>query len=117
MTRRLEGRVALITGGSRGIGRAIALRFAKEGARICANYHRSEDKARELVEEIRSFGGEAIMLRADVSRLDEVRRLISCVIEEFGRLDILVNNAAIMIRGGFIAVSYTHLTLPTNREV
>ncbi|MEM4694294.1 MAG: glucose 1-dehydrogenase, partial [Nitrososphaerota archaeon] len=95
MTRRLEGRVALITGGSRGIGRAIALRFAREGARICANYHRSEDKARELVEGIRSFGGEAIILRADVSRLDEVRRLINCVVEEFGRLDILVNNAAI----------------------
>ena len=102
MTRRLEGRIALITGGSRGIGRAIALRFAREGARVCANYHRSEDKARELVEGIRSFGGEAIMLRADVSRLDEVRQLINCVVEEFGRLDILVNNAAIMIRGGFI---------------
>lgn len=102
MTRKLEGRVALITGSSRGIGRAIALEFAKEGARVCVNYVRSEDKAREVVERIRSLGGEAIMIKADVSKLDEVRSLISKVIERFGKLDILVNNAAIMMKGSIV---------------
>lgn len=102
MARKLEGRVALITGSSRGIGRAIALEFAREGARICVNYFRSEDKAREVVEKIRSFGGEAIMVRADVSKLGDVRELVSKVVKRFGRVDILVNNAAVMMRGSIV---------------
>lgn len=102
MARKLEGRVALITGSSRGIGRAIALEFAREGAKVCVNYVRSEDKAREVVEKIRSFGGEAVMVRADVSKLDDVRGLVGEVIERFGRIDILVNNAAIMMKGSIV---------------
>lgn len=102
MARKLDGRVALITGSSRGIGRAIALEFAKEGARVCVNYAQSEDKARQVVEKIKSLGGEAIMVRADVSKSNEVKRMINDVIEEFGKLDILVNNAAILLRGDFV---------------
>lgn len=102
MSRKLNGKVTLVTGSSRGIGRAIAIEFAKEGAKVCVHYARSEDKAREIFDKIRSLGGEAIMIKADVSKLDEVRRLINGVVEKFGRLDILVNNAAIMLRGDFI---------------
>lgn len=102
MAEKLRGKVAVVTGSSRGIGRAIALEFAREGARVCINYAQSEDKARKVAEEIKFMGGEAIIIRADVSKLDEVRSLISSVVENFGRVDILVNNAAIMLRGDFI---------------
>lgn len=102
MIRRLDGKVAIVTGSSRGIGRAIALEFAKEGAKMCINYARSEEKAREVVEEISLLGGEAVMIRADVSKLDDVRQMVRSVVEKFGRIDILVNNAAIMLRGDFL---------------
>ncbi|MCL7394019.1 MAG: 3-oxoacyl-ACP reductase FabG [Thaumarchaeota archaeon] len=102
MARRLDGKVAVITGSSRGIGRAIALEFAREGAKVCINYIKSEDRARQVVDEINSLGGEALMIRADVSKLDDVRHLVKGVIDRFGRIDILVNNAAIMLRGDFL---------------
>ncbi len=96
---RLTNKVALITGSSRGIGRAIALTFAKEGARVCVNYSRSKDKAEEVVEKIKSMGGEAIAIKSDVSNLQEVKAMIRKVVETFGKIDILVNNAGIMHRG------------------
>jgi 3-oxoacyl-[acyl-carrier protein] reductase len=102
MARRLDGKVAIVTGSSRGIGRAIALEFAKEGAKVCINYAKSEDNARQVVEEVSSLGGEAVMIGADVSKLDEVRQLIRGVVDRFGRIDILVNNAAIMLRGDLL---------------
>jgi 3-oxoacyl-[acyl-carrier protein] reductase len=102
MAGRLNGRVAIVTGSSRGIGRAIALELAREGAKVCVNYTKSEDGARRVVEEVSSLGGEAVMIRADVSKLDEVRQLIRGVIDRFGRIDILVNNAAIMLRGDLL---------------
>jgi len=92
--RRLNGKVALVTGSSRGIGRSIALAFAEEGADVVINYIRSEDKAREVVSKINSMGRKSIAVRADVSSIREVKDMINRCVKNFGRLDILVNNAA-----------------------
>jgi 3-oxoacyl-[acyl-carrier protein] reductase len=91
---RLKGRVALVTGSSRGIGRAIALTFAREGADVVVNYLRSEEKARHVVSEIESLGRKAIAVNADVSKIDEVQKMVNECIKQFGKVDILVNNAA-----------------------
>ena len=90
---RLENKVAVITGSSRGIGRAIALSFAREGAAVAVDYRSHPDEAREVVEEIECSGGRALALKADVSEQDDVRRLVRETTREFGRLDIMVNNA------------------------
>ncbi len=92
---RLEGKVAVITGGSRGIGRAIALRYAAEGADIVVNYRQDEAAARDTVAAIEALGRRALALRADVSRRADVRELFAKTVAHFGRLDILVNNAGI----------------------
>ena len=68
----LEGKVAIVTGGSRDIGKAISVKLAKEGAKVVVNYYKSEKGAQKTVEEIRSFGGEAISVKADVSKQDEI---------------------------------------------
>mgnify|MGYP006276059481 FL=1 len=91
----LQGSVALVTGASRGIGRAVAQALAAEGAKVVVNYARSGTAAEELVSQIAADGGSAIALQADVSKADEVEKLISSVLETFGRIDILVNNAGI----------------------
>lgn len=91
----LSNKVALVTGASRGIGRAIALDLAKNGASIAVNYAGNEVKANEVVDEIKASGGQAIAIKADVSNGDEVQQMIKEVIKEFGQLDILVNNAGI----------------------
>jgi len=91
---RLNGKVSLVTGSSRGIGRSIALAFAEEGADLVINYIRSEDKARNLVSEILSMGRKALAVRADVSNIKEVENMVNQCTKNFGRLDILVNNAA-----------------------
>ncbi len=102
MSHRLEDKVAIVTGSSRGIGKAIALAFAWEGAKVCVNYVSSEHKAREVVEKIKTKGGEAIAVKADVSKLDEVKGLVDRVVDAFGTIDILVNNAAVMYRGSIM---------------
>ncbi len=89
----LEGKVALVTGAARGIGASIAERFAEEGARVVVNYRSSKEKADALVSRVEEGGGEARALKADVSRLEEVKTLIKQTVETFGRLDMLVNNA------------------------
>ncbi|MEL7037991.1 MAG: 3-oxoacyl-[acyl-carrier-protein] reductase [Cyanobacteria bacterium J06592_8] len=91
----LKEQVAIITGASRGIGRAIATALASQGANIVVNYASSSTAADELVSEITSAGGNAIALQADVSQADQVDTLISSVMEKWGRIDILVNNAGI----------------------
>jgi len=90
---RLKGKVAVVTGSGTGIGQAIAAYFAAEGASVTVNCH--ERKAQETVDRIKKVGGKFIVVQADVSKPDEVDRLISRTIEKFGRLDILVNNAGI----------------------
>lgn len=91
----LKDTVALVTGASRGIGRAIALSLAVEGATVVVNYARSEKAAEAVVKEIVEAGGNAIALQGDVSKADEVDNLISQTLEKFGRIDVLVNNAGI----------------------
>jgi 3-oxoacyl-[acyl-carrier protein] reductase len=91
---RLKGKVALVTGSSRGIGRSIALAFAEEGANVVINYIASEDKAREVASKINSMGKKAIVVRADVANIREVNKMVDECIERFDKLDILVNNAA-----------------------
>jgi 3-oxoacyl-[acyl-carrier protein] reductase len=93
--KRLQDQVALVTGASRGIGRAIALALATEGAKVVVNYASSATAADELVAEIAGMGGEAIALKADVSQADQVDALVAAVMEKWGRVDVLVNNAGI----------------------
>ncbi|MBK8515956.1 MAG: glucose 1-dehydrogenase [Saprospiraceae bacterium] len=91
---KFNGKVAVVTGGSRDIGRAISVKLAKEGARVVVNYHSSESSAKETVDEILSFGGMAIAVKADVSKVDEIQLLKEKTVEAFGnKIDILVNNA------------------------
>jgi 3-oxoacyl-[acyl-carrier protein] reductase len=91
----LNGKVALVTGASRGIGRAIALELAKNGAKVAVNYSGSVEKANEVVEEIKNLGSEAFAIQANVAEVDSVNSMIKEVIGTFGSLDILVNNAGI----------------------
>jgi 3-oxoacyl-[acyl-carrier protein] reductase len=91
----LRGKVALITGASRGIGRGIALRFAKEEAKVGLVFHQRQKEAEETGRIIRERGGECIVLQGDVSLINDVDRFVSHTLEIFGRIDILVNNAGI----------------------
>jgi len=93
--RKLEGKVAVVTGASRGIGRAIAVKLAEEGAKVVVNYSGSQAKAEEVVEMIQANGGEAIAVQASVSQTEEVTALMDAAVKTFGSLDILVNNAGI----------------------
>ncbi|MBI2466366.1 MAG: 3-oxoacyl-ACP reductase FabG [Candidatus Rokubacteria bacterium] len=102
---RLAGKVALITGGSRGMGRAIALGFAREGADVTVNYRSQEGEARAAVKEIQELGRRALAVQADVARAAEVRAMVDRVIEEFGRIDVLVNNAGILKRTPFLDIT------------
>ncbi|AFY82890.1 3-oxoacyl-[acyl-carrier-protein] reductase [Oscillatoria acuminata] len=92
---RLRDRVAVVTGASRGIGRAIAVALAAEGAKIAVNYSSNSTAADQLVEEITAAGGEATAIQADISKVDSVDALIKTVTDQWGRIDILVNNAGI----------------------
>jgi len=90
---RLKGKVALITGSSRGVGSAVALGFAKEGAKVIVNYTSNEKAANEVAEAIKQIGSQAIVVRGDVAKREEADSLVQAAIDEFGQLDILVNNA------------------------
>lgn len=92
---RLENKIALVTGASRGIGRAIAIKLASEGAKVVINYAGNQSKAEEVKNEIESNGSEAFIIQADVSKSNEVEEMIAKVIDKFGKIDILVNNAGI----------------------
>ncbi|MFC1705290.1 SDR family NAD(P)-dependent oxidoreductase [Planctomycetota bacterium] len=96
---RLEGKVAVITGSSRGIGRAIALRFAREGADVVVNYKENQKAAAAVVQEIGALGRRVFGHRADVSDRAAVRQFLARAMKELGRIDILVNNAGINRRG------------------
>ena len=90
----LTGKSAIVTGASRGIGRAIAERFAHDGAAVVVNYAKSADQAQEVVTAIEAGGGKAIAIQADIARIRHVRRLFRDTLTHFGQVDILVNNAA-----------------------
>lgn len=91
----LTGRVALVTGSARGIGKAICLKLAELGANIVVNDVGNEELAQELVEQIKKMGSEAVFIKANVAKLDKANSLIESIIEKFGKIDILVNNAGI----------------------
>jgi acetoacetyl-CoA reductase len=93
----LSGAVAVVTGASRGLGRAIAEELGSGGAKVVVNYSSSEGPAKEVAEKISSNGGEAITVQADVSDAEQAQRLIDETIEAYGRIDVLVNNAGINI--------------------
>lgn len=92
---RLKEKVAIVTGASRGIGKAVALALAAEGAKVVINYARSSDAADALVNQIMAEGSEAIALQADVSQAEQVDALVSTTLEKWGQIDVLVNNAGI----------------------
>ncbi|WP_102027344.1 3-oxoacyl-[acyl-carrier-protein] reductase [Salirhabdus sp. Marseille-P4669] len=92
---KLKGKTALVTGASRGIGRAIAIELASNGAKVAVNYAGSEQKANDVVTEIKQAGGEAFAIQGNVSDNDSVTSMVKTVLNEFGQLDILVNNAGI----------------------
>jgi 3-oxoacyl-[acyl-carrier protein] reductase len=92
---RLEGKVAIVTGASKGIGAAIALQLAQEGAAVIVNYASSSDDANNVVAKIKQSGGKAVAIKADVANASDIVRLLSETTKAFGKLDILVNNAGV----------------------
>jgi NAD(P)-dependent dehydrogenase (short-subunit alcohol dehydrogenase family) len=95
---RLEGRVAIITGASSGIGKATALLFGREGAKVVVNYSHSVDEANDVVNSILKSGGEAIAIKADVSKEHEVKAMMEETMKNYGRIDILYNNAGVELQ-------------------
>ena len=93
---RFEGKVAVVTGASRGIGRATALALAKESCVVVVNYNKNQEKAQEVVDAITGLKSRAIPVRCDVSVRSDVEKMFKMAVDEFGKVDILVNNAAIM---------------------
>src|SRR5260221_13119945 len=98
----LKDKVALVVGGSRGIGAGIARRLAEDGAGIALTYAAAADKANELVQQITAGGGRAIAIKADNANEAELRDAVAKTLQQFGRLDILVVNAGVLIHGGLL---------------
>jgi 3-oxoacyl-[acyl-carrier protein] reductase len=96
---KLKDRVALVTGGARGIGAAVCAAYAREGAAVVINYHRRQELAEQVANEIQTAGGRAIAVQGDVSQADDVRAMVETAHDAFGSIDILVANAAIYPRG------------------
>ena len=93
--KRLDGQVAIVTGASRGIGRAVAKELAEYGAAVVVNYFQSQEQAESLVEEVTGAKGRAIAVHCDVGKADDVQAMVQRTIDEFGQIDILVNNAGV----------------------
>jgi 3-oxoacyl-[acyl-carrier protein] reductase len=104
-SRELEGQVAIVTGAARNIGRAVAMDLVDAGAKVAINVHTSVEAADEARAEIEGLGGEAMVIQADVTDPDAVARMVGAVAERWGRVDILVNNAAIRLRAAITDIS------------
>ncbi|HEY8314645.1 MAG TPA: SDR family oxidoreductase [Candidatus Baltobacteraceae bacterium] len=103
---RLAGRVAVVTGGDSGIGKAITTLCAQEGASVVIDYFGEAKPANELVDHIENFGGKAIAVAADISKQDEVRKLVEAAVDAFGGLDIMVNNAGVEEKHPFLEMPF-----------
>ncbi|WP_346935858.1 3-oxoacyl-[acyl-carrier-protein] reductase [Clostridium sp.] len=103
-----KGKNVVITGGSRGIGRAIALEFGKKGANVVINYVSSDTEAEKVAEEIKNLGGNAILVKGDVSSFEEGKKLIDETVKVFGTIDILINNAGITKDGLIMRMKEEH---------
>jgi len=103
--KRLEGKVALVTGSSKGIGRGIAVRFAQEGADVVINYNSTPGGAEEVLAEVEAAGRQGLIVKADLANTEEVNSLVSTGVEHFGRVDILVNNAGVESHAPFWEVT------------
>jgi NAD(P)-dependent dehydrogenase (short-subunit alcohol dehydrogenase family) len=99
----LEGRVALVTGGGRGIGRAIALGLAADGADVAVNYRRDEAAAIETVSEVEALGRRAVAYAASIGEYEACEAMVAAVLDDFGKVDVLVNNAGVASRGHTVA--------------
>lgn len=117
MSQLLSGQVALVTGASKGIGAAIAQHLARAGAAVVVNYASSREAAERVVQGIADEGGRAIAVQADISRADEIERLVAAGIKAFGRLDILVNNAGIYEFAALEDISEEHFHRQFNLNV
>ena len=98
-----SGEVAWVTGSSKGIGRAVSIGFAEQGCDVVVHYNSSEDEAREVEKQIRAAGGDALLLKGDVTNADDVRRMATEIEDHYGRVDILVNNAGSMVARATLA--------------
>ena len=105
MEMRLSGKVALVTGAGKRLGRAVALRLAQEGADVAVHYHGSERDADEVVSEIEKLGRRAAAMRAELTNVEEIRALVQRVAHEFGRIDVLVNSAANFLPSSVISTT------------
>ena len=114
---KLQGKVALVTGASKGIGAAIALELAEQGASVAVNYASSKAGAEKVVEQIKKAGGKAVAVQADVADPDSIGPLISKVVKELGPIDILVNNAGIYEFGPLEAITPAHFHRQFNLNV
>src|SRR5271167_765411 len=117
MSKKLQGQVAVVTGASKGIGAAIAEHLAAAGAAVVVNYASSRAGAEAVVNRIRQTGGKAVAVQADVSKLEDVRRLFAETKKAFGKLDILVNNAGIYEFAPLEAISAEHFHKQFNLNV
>lgn len=101
----LQGKIALVTGGTRGIGKAIALELIKEGATVIINYSKDDLSAEKTYKEVKELGGYAKLYKGDISNYDFCKEMIDYIIKTFGKIDILINNAAVSFRGLFMDFS------------
>ena len=111
---KLEEKVAIVTGGSGGIGQALCTRLAKEGAKVVINYRSSIDEAKETKEKVEQIGSEALIVQADLSKVDRINNLVQKAIDRFGKIDILVNNAGLEKRADFWEVTEDDYDLVLN---
>ena len=102
---RLKGKIAIVTGGGRGMGRAYSVAFAKEGAKVIVNYVGNENAAQEVVAEIKQAGGEAYSFKADVGTKADVQAMVDFAVKKFGRLDVMVSNAGLVHKAPLIEQS------------